>query len=320
MRRILMAVLAAATVAAAWGTWAQPFEQTQCSWCSSQVPGWCITSMVAGHTGYTFCDDHQYDCHDGTQGPCAVHCHLGSACVVCLDEDPHDNVCDKNQPCEHWYSHRGDDGICYCSDVNNNGVCDFSTDETWSGSGGGDGSGVHCQGCGSYDPLVILDDGNWNRAFATRVARFDMDADGDLDVITWSTSVTFVAIDENEDGLISSGAELLGNAPNQAYENGFEKLKALAGHGGVVDGNDPVWQKLRAWRDFDGDAVTDPGELTMLSATDIVGIDTDYKETAKEDKAGNDLRFRGTVLRRMPNGNVKREHCFDIILEPLIKG
>jgi hypothetical protein len=44
--------------------------------------------------------------------------------------------------------------------------------------------------------------------------------------------------------------------------NGFQALAELdANNDGKVDANDAAFSTLRIWRDLDGDAVTDTGEL-----------------------------------------------------------
>jgi hypothetical protein len=86
----------------------------------------------------------------------------------------------------------------------------------------------------------------------------------------------FLVRDLNGDGLITSSAEMFGNATTDGFD-------LLAVHDDNLDGFinslDTVWTDLQLWIDADGDGVTDSGELVSLESESIVSIDLGYTQT-----------------------------------------
>jgi hypothetical protein len=80
---------------------------------------------------------------------------------------------------------------------------------------------------------------------------FDLNSDGTPEAVPWLQSGSgFLALDENQDGLINNGRELFG--PRSG--NGFAELAQYDQDGsGWIDENDPIFSRLRVWtKDPDG--------------------------------------------------------------------
>lgn len=100
------------------------------------------------------------------------------------------------------------------------------------------------------DPLVINWDGRGVRLSESRT-NFDLNNDGTPETVSWLQSGSgFLALDENQDGLVNNGRELFG--PQSG--NGFAELAQYDQDGsGWIDENDPVFSRLRVWtKDPDG--------------------------------------------------------------------
>jgi hypothetical protein len=94
------------------------------------------------------------------------------------------------------------------------------------------------------DPLVINWDGRGVRLTESRTS-FDLNSDGTPESVPWLQSGSgFLALDENQDGLINNGRELFG--PQSG--NGFAELAQYdQDESGWIDENDPVFSRLRVW-------------------------------------------------------------------------
>lgn len=124
-------------------------------------------------------------------------------------------------------------------------------------------------------PLVIDLDGDGIELTefnaVTSESFFDIDNDGFAEQTAWiaANQDGLLARDINEDGVINSAAELFGSAT----VDGFAILSALDSNGDLmIDQYDDAWDELVIWKDVNGDAVTDDGELLTLASQDIVSI------------------------------------------------
>lgn len=179
-------------------------------------------------------------------------------------------------------------------------------------NGNGDGDLVlqdsGCAGCGGSPLVVKLESGPWNFSGADDPVQFDIDADGDLDSITWTApgaEIAFLALDFNSNGAIDSGRELFGNADS---ENGFEKLSGFdSNYDEVVDRHDAVWSHLLLWTDRNHNGESEPEEMRPLPTSGIETLDLHYKVLGRQDRNGNAFRLTSHLWR-----NGKKEKYYDV--------
>ncbi len=139
------------------------------------------------------------------------------------------------------------------------------------------------------DPLVLDLDGDGIETTLTTIGApsFDLDLDGFAERTGWlSGDDGFLVRDLNDNGLIDDISELFGDPQTR----GFEALAALDDNGDLrIDAGDAGFAELQVWRDFDGDAQTDPGELFALGELGIVAIDLDFQVVNKTLSTGHDI-------------------------------
>ena len=147
-------------------------------------------------------------------------------------------------------------------------------------------------------PLVIdLDgDGIEVTAFdgATTTTFFDLDSDGFAEQTAWVVADQdgLLARDINSDGIINDASELFGSPT----VDGFTILSALDSNSDlVIDANDTAFSELLIWKDINGDAITDAGELQSLSAYNIASIDLAGVTTSTQIINGNPISHTSTI-------------------------
>ena len=134
--------------------------------------------------------------------------------------------------------------------------------------------------------------------------RFDLQARGSQTIVGWvASSDGLLARDLDGDGLITSGAELFGDATQLAdgstATDGFVALAELDENGdGRVDEADSGFDALFVWRDFDSDGFSDSGELQSLASA---GVDTLQlsAQTVSWWQAGNEVRLASTYQNQL---------------------
>jgi hypothetical protein len=150
---------------------------------------------------------------------------------------------------------------------------------------------------------LSMDRGNPYRLTAREDGvRFDIDADGAPDQVSWperGSDVAFLAVDRNGDGRITNGRELIGESTLPGVHSGPSALIALAyERGGAVAGtigpSHPFFFDLLLWTDANHNGISDPPELRaahqVLSA---IGLGFGYHH--RQDEHGNQSRYRGFV-------------------------
>jgi hypothetical protein len=160
-------------------------------------------------------------------------------------------------------------------------------------------------------PLIVdLDNQGVSLTAPLDGVKFDIDADGQLEFISWpdSDSDRFLVLDKNGDGQIADGSELFGNNTRdtlgQKAANGFLALGAhVANKDGLINAKDPDFINLRLWADKNKNVRVDANELSSLAATGIDSIDLDYKEADEKDVFGNVTRQRSVV--KMKAGDLR---------------
>lgn len=166
-------------------------------------------------------------------------------------------------------------------------------------------------------PLILSFEGGFALTAASDGVVFDIDADGDLDVVAWTRAGTrqaFLVLDRNADGVINDGAELFGDhtpmPDGTRAANGFVALAALDSNGdGVLTQDDQLWHDLRLWLDLDHDGVSQPNELHPVGSGSITALGLNYHWTGRRDGHGNLFRYQGQYWL-----NGKPKQYYDIYL------
>lgn len=186
------------------------------------------------------------------------------------------------------------------------GGCQPTETTTCSGPGGF----YNYRECGQYNapyapcesPIVINPDSNDYPLSGTRnPVRFDLDADGALELCTWTaprSSVAFLALDRNHNGTVDDGGELFGNhtplGNGQVAANGFEALAVFdTNQDGRIDAADPIWPSLLLWTDRNHDARSTSDELRPIALSNVKAIYLQYRTSNRRDEFGNLFRYEG---------------------------
>ena len=183
----------------------------------------------------------------------------------------------------------------------------------------------------SPSPILVDVDGNgYDLTSAEDGVLFDIDADGVLDRVAWTSPGSddgWVAMDRNGNGRIDDGSELFGNFtpayPNQRQQlskNGFDALKFLEGpdYGpsyadGTLDARDAVFRRLLLWCDRNHNGISEPDELVPLASAGVAALSTDYKLSQRRDRYGNLFRQRAKSVMTVRGEAVPR-YVYDVWL------
>lgn len=165
---------------------------------------------------------------------------------------------------------------------------------------------------GGNTPIVIdlNNDGIVRLTDKAGGVRFDLNMGGDAEQIPWLADGNdgwLVMFPPN--GLITDGSMLFGPGDK---DNGYLLLAGFDDNkDGVIDAKDGVWSEVLAiWRDLNHNGVSEPGELTHMPYSGIASISTEFKESRRKDKHGNEFRYRAKI--KFVDG--REGHSFDVIL------
>lgn len=155
-------------------------------------------------------------------------------------------------------------------------------------------------------PIIVdLDGGGFDLTGTSDPVSFDIDADGELESISWTAATSgdaFLALDLNGNGLIDNGGELFGSVtvdqvaadePNgYAALAVYDQVRSTGNRDGFITAEDGwIFDALLLWIDSSHDGVSQPEELSPLSHSGITALDLDYKTSRGRDGFGNGFRY-----------------------------
>ena len=142
------------------------------------------------------------------------------------------------------------------------------------------------------DPIVINYPGTAAQLSDEKYA-FDIDADGNDDLISYFNSGAMLALDKNNDGVINDGSELFGAISG----NGFADLAAYDEDGNnYIDEADSIFADLKLWTKTDTQ-----DSLASLSSMDVGAIylgatDTPFDLKGEDNQANGKVRASSFYL------------------------
>jgi hypothetical protein len=188
------------------------------------------------------------------------------------------------------------------------------------GTTGGGGNNPDCS------PIII--DLTGDGFFLTDAAHgvmFDIANSGVPFQVAWTANANnaWLVLDRNQNGVISSGAEMFGNftaQPSSPHPNGFLALAvyddpANGGNGdGVIDARDKIFSSLRLWVDANHDGISQPEELHTLPELGIYSISLDYSLSERKDQYGNLFRYKAHVNKGLHGPSDVGKSAYDVFL------
>ncbi|HVE72383.1 MAG TPA: hypothetical protein VNI54_13550 [Thermoanaerobaculia bacterium] len=151
-------------------------------------------------------------------------------------------------------------------------------------------------------PIVIALNERYKFTDIDSGVTFDIDADGDSDLVAWTrdASVAFLYFDRDGNHVPDDGGELFGDhtrlRDGTVARHGFEALAEFdSDHDGVVSPADAQWSRLGLWQDRDHNGVATLNELSSLDSHGLASLGIDHHWTGRRDAHGNILRWQGRV-------------------------
>jgi hypothetical protein len=150
-------------------------------------------------------------------------------------------------------------------------------------------------------PLILDTNGNGKMDLTNSAdgVQFDINGDGTKEQVAWTKggedSDSFLTLDRDGDGQITSGKELFGD--QHGSTDGYSELRKFDENAdGVIDKNDAVYQTLTMWKDVNHDGVSQKEELLSLEKAGVESIN--LSATQSDDKVfNNDLKLKSTFTR-----------------------
>jgi hypothetical protein len=142
---------------------------------------------------------------------------------------------------------------------------------------------------------------------------FDLDGDGILEQISWTKQgddLAWLAIDLNENGVIDSGHELVGDRMLPTAKHGFEVLYQMSQaldktgqHLASVTEDDEVFDKLLLWTDRNHNGISERSEIEKFNHR-FAAITLGYTIVNRVDEHHNIWKYEGYAqVRTAPGKN-----------------
>jgi hypothetical protein len=171
--------------------------------------------------------------------------------------------------------------------------------------GGGQTPPAGDPGNGEGSPILVdLDRNFFHLTGLGDPVLFDIDADGDLEVLSWTAAGqldAFLWLDRNGNGTVDTGAELFGNytplIDGTTAANGYLALAefdlpAMGGNDNRrIDAGDVIYPELRLWIDDNHNGASEPEEILTLAEAGVTRIVLLYLTTRVHDQHGNYFRY-----------------------------
>ncbi len=188
---------------------------------------------------------------------------------------------------------------------------------------GGDGTcnDPRLAGCGGSPILLDIAGQSYRLTSSSDGVLFDLRNEGLKRRIAWTrpgVENAFLALDRDGNGTIDSGAELFGNftplRSGQLAQHGFEALRELDENGdAIVDSSDFAWSLLVLWTDRNHDGFSTAGELTPISGSPVVALETNAGVIGRTDPWGNTFRYMAHAHFATGYGESRRAY-YDVFL------
>jgi len=129
----------------------------------------------------------------------------------------------------------------------------------------------------------------------------------------------FLTLDRDGDGKITRGDELFGDGGKDDW-NGFKELAKLdKNKDKKIDARDPKYAELRAWRDLNGDGVSQADELFTLKVLGVRDISLKYKSGTLRVLGDFAQERERSTFTYKKNGKTKTGDIVDIWMSPVLQ-
>ncbi|MEK2690541.1 hypothetical protein [Bdellovibrio sp. GT3] len=170
--------------------------------------------------------------------------------------------------------------------------------------------------CGGYfSPLVLKFDDELPKVEKT--SKFPLIANQNGRKISWPTfddEMYFLVHDQNGNKKVDGGHELFGDINN--FQDGFKNLEVYDfNKDGLIDSKDPVFAKLRLWKDSNHDGKSSAKELKTLKQLGVESISVKYTDATQDLGPNARLVGPGEFTYKDKKGEEKKGRVWDIFLK-----